>query len=375
MLRYLTAGESHGKGLIAILDGVPAGLVLDERFINRELARRMVGYGRGKRMSIESDKAEILGGCRRGVTIGSPVAMLIFNKDYKINDLPDIKNPRPGHADLAGMMKYGFDDARNVLERASARETAARVAAGAVAKLILADFGIRVISHVTMLGGVKANSAGLTADKISALAEKSDLRCVDKRAAEKMRAEIDKAARSGDTLGGAFEVIAEGLPPGLGSYTQWDRRLDGALTRAVMSIPAVKAVSIGNGIECASMKGSETHDPIGYDDRKKLFKRYSNNAGGLEGGVTNGQLLTLKAFMKPIATLSAALDSVDMSTKKKKKAATERSDVTAVPACGVVAESVVAIELASAFLAKFGGDSVAETERNYEAYLKAVRGM
>lgn len=373
MLRCLTAGESHGKSLVAILDGVPAGLKMDEAFINCQLARRMVGYGRGGRMLIEKDKAEVIGGVRKGLTIGSPVALLVVNKDFKINELPDVKNPRPGHADLAGMIKYGLSDARDVLERASARETAARVAAGAVAKLILAKFGIKVISHVTMLGGVEASAEGLSFSQVEKLAEGSDLRCVDKTAAEEMRAVIDLAAKKGDTLGGAFEVIVNGVPPGLGSYTQWDRRLDAALARSVMSIPAVKCVSIGKGIECAAMKGSEVHDPIGYDPKKKVFVRSSNNAGGLEGGVTNGGPVIIKAFMKPIATLRAALDSVNIDSKKTVKAATERGDVTAVAACGVVAEAVTAIEIASSFLEKFGGDSMAETQRNYTGYMKYLK--
>lgn len=375
MLRYLTAGESHGKGLVAIVDGVPAGLKIDEGFINRDLARRMAGYGRGGRMKIESDRAEVLSGCRKGRTIGSPLALLVMNKDFRINELADVKNPRPGHADLAGILKYGAVSARDILERASARETAARVAAGAVAKLILSEYGIGLMSHVTMLGGVEAHTEGLAPERIAELAERSDLRCADKNAAARMKKAVDNAAASGDTLGGAFEVIVSGVPPGLGSHVQWDRRLDGILARAVMSIPAVKAVSIGRGIGCASLKGSETHDPIGYDAKKKTFTRSSNNAGGLEGGMTNGMPIIITAYMKPIATLMNALPTVDISTKKKTGASTERADVTAVPACGVVGEAVVAMEIASAFLEKFGGDSIAETKRNHEGYLKALREM
>ena len=369
MLRYMTAGESHGKGLIAILDGVPAGLKLDESFINADLARRQFGYGRGGRMDIETDTVEIISGICKGVTIGSPVGIFVKNADYKINDLPEVKSPRPGHADLAGIQKYRLGDARCVLERASARETAVRVAIGAVAKLILKQFGIDMISHVTMLGGVEAVAKGLSFDDICKNADikVSKLRCADKAAEADMCKAIDKAKENGDTLGGTFEVMVKGLPVGLGSYVQWDKRLDGDLARAVMSIPAVKAVSIGEGIAAAALPGSKVHDPIGYDQKNKIFTRSSNNAGGLEGGVTNGQMLRLEGFMKPIATLSNPLSSVDIDTKKEAMAATERSDVTAVSACGVVAEAVCALELASALTDKFGGDSIEEMRRNYEA--------
>ena len=375
MLRYMTAGESHGKGIMAILDGMPSRLKIEEDFINRHLERRMVGYGRGGRMAIEKDKVEIIGGCRRGETIGSPIGMIVYNKDYKIDELPDVKCPRPGHADLAGVQKYALKDARSVLERASARETAARVAVGAVTRLFLREFGIGLTSHVIMLGGVQADVGGLSFDQIEKLSDASDLRCVDKKAAQKMRGEIDKAKKAGDTLGGSFQVIARGVPAGLGSYAQWDRRLDGALARAVMSVPAVKAVSIGSGIASSGMKGSETHDEISYDSKKRIFTRSSNNAGGLEGGVTNSSDVTVTGFMKPIATLAAPLKSVDISTKKASKAATERADVTAVPACGVVAEAAVAFEIASAFLEKFGGDSIPEVRRNYNAYMDYLGGM
>lgn len=373
MLRYMTAGESHGKSMMAILDGVPAGLVMDEKFINTELARRMAGYGRGKRMSIEKDTVDIVSGCRKGVTIGSPVGIMVANADNSIDKLPDIKCPRPGHADLAGIQKYGLRDARDVLERASARETVARVAVGAVAKLILREFGMTILSHVTMVGGIMAETGSISFDDILLLAEASELRCADKEASKRMCEEIDKSAKAGDTLGGSFEVIARGAPAGLGSYAQWDKRLDGALARAVMSIPAVKAVSIGGGIECAGKKGSAVHDEIGYDAAGKVYTRTSNNAGGMEGGVTNGQDVVVRAFMKPIATLGVPLKSVDINTKKESAAAIERADVSAVPACGVIAESAVALEIASAFLQKFGGDSVSETRRNYEAYLELLR--
>jgi chorismate synthase len=377
MLRYMTAGESHGKGIMVILDGVPAGLTMDEEFVATELKRRMHGYGRGGRMAIEPEKPEFISGCRKGVTIGSPVGIMITNKDYKIEELPEVKSPRPGHADLAGMHKFGFKDARDVLERASARETAMRVAAGAVAKLLLKEFGIRVLSHVTMIGGIEADTEGLSFDEVQKKSDVScsQVRCADKKAEKLICEAIDKAKEDKDTLGGTFEVITDGVPPGLGSYAQWDMRLDGALARAVMAIPAVKAVSIGKGIECAGKKGSETHDPIEYDKSAKAFTRSSNNAGGLEGGVTNGQAIILTGFMKPISTLGNPLKSVDINTKKEAAAATERSDVSAVAACGVVAESVVAIELASALLDKFGGDTLSETKRNHEGYTKALKEM
>ncbi len=326
-------------------------------------------------MSIEMDRAEVISGCRKGVTIGSPVGMHIKNNDYKIDELPDVKCPRPGHADLAGIIKYGFNDARNVLERASARETAARVAAGGVCKLLLSEFGIKILSHVVMLGGINADVEGLSFDEISKLSdiEKSPVRCADKEAEKEMCALIDRTREEGNTLGGSVEILVENVPAGLGSYAQWDKRLDGAIARAVMSVQAVKAVSIGEGIENASQKGSDVHDPIEYEKSAKLFSRSSNNSGGLEGGVTNGSQVRIRAFMKPIATLNDPLESIDIDCKKKASAATERSDVSAVAACGVVAEAVIAIELASALTDKFGGDSVEEMKRNYNAYIKAVK--
>jgi len=368
MLRYMTAGESHGKGIVTIIDGVPASLTMDEGFINNELLRRMHGYGRGGRMRIEKDTAEIIAGCRGGKTIGSPIGILVRNKDYKIEELPSLTYPRPGHADLAGVQKFGFKDARDVLERASARETVGRVTAGAVAKLILREFGIRILSHVTMIGKVEADTEGFSFDEIIERTDIRDslLRCADKNAEKLMCGEIDVAGEAGDTLGGSFEVMIEGVPPGLGSYAQWDMRLDGALGRAIMAIPAVKAVSIGGGLEDAGRPGSLVHDPISYDRKKKIFSRTSNNAGGLEGGVTNGEIVVIKGFMKPIATLRVPLGSVDINTKKEGVAATERSDVSAVSACGVVGEAVASIEIASAFIRKFGGDSIEEMQRNYQ---------
>ncbi|MFH1395560.1 MAG: chorismate synthase [Candidatus Omnitrophota bacterium] len=383
MLRYMTAGESHGKSLIALIDGVPAGLVVDKKavkFIWDELYKRMCGYGRGARMAIETDcgkNVEILSGIRKGITIGSPMAIQIINNDFKIDDLPDVKCPRPGHADLAGMQKYHLKDARDVLERASARETAARVAAGAVIKLFLREFGIKILSHVTMIGKVKASTEHLSFDEIAGLtdAAESPLRCADKNAEKKMCKEIDAAKKQGDTLGGSFDVIAVGVPPGLGSYTQWDKRLDAELARLIVSIPAVKAVSIGEGIECAAKSGSKTHDAIGYDRNGKMFNRVTNNAGGIEGGMTNGMPVRITGFMKPIATLKNSLKSVNIDTKKESRAATERSDVTAVAACGVVAESMTAFGIGAAFLDKFGGDSMTEICRNYNAYIKQLKEM
>lgn len=376
MLRYMTAGESHGKALVAVLDGVPAGLEFSSKDINSDLKRRMKGYGRGARMSIESDKAEVIAGLRKGKTIGSPIAILIANRDFKIDKLGSVKDPRPGHADLAGMMKYGTHDAREVLERASARETAARVAVGAVAKKLLSEFGIDIISHVVMIGSVFARTATFSFTKIkNNLGKASRVRCADKEAEKLMCRVIDEARRRGDTLGGSFEVIAKGVPAGLGSYSEWDRRLDGALARAIMSIPAVKAVSIGAGIGSSGAFGSEVHDEILYSKTKKAFVRETNNAGGLEGGVTNGELVTVKGFMKPIATLKSALKTVNINTKRVSRAATERADVCAVSACGVVAEAAVAVELASSLLEKFGGDSLSQTKKNYKAYKLDVKKL
>jgi chorismate synthase len=376
MLRYLTAGESHGKGLIALIDGVPAGLGLKSKDIDIDLKKRMKGYGRGGRMAIEADKSEIIAGCRKGRTIGSPVGILIKNRDFKIDVLPDVFNPRPGHADLAGMMKYAFRDARNVLERASARETAARTAAGSVAKVFLREFGIKVISHVLSVGRIKAGSGKLSFSEVEKMVKRyGRLNCADRNAEKLMCREIDRAKAGGDTLGGSFEILAEGVPPGLGSYSQWDRRMDSSLAGAVMSIPAVKAVSIGRGIEASFETGSAVHDVIMYGKTKKSFSRLTNNAGGVEGGVTNGETLIVRGFMKPIATLASPLGTVNVKTKRKSSASTERSDVCAVGACSVVAEAVVAFEVAAAFIEKFGSDSMSEIKRNYSSYLEELKKM
>lgn len=372
MLRYLTGGESHGKCMLTILDGVPAGLSIEKSAIDEELCRRMAGYGRGKRMKIESDKVEILSGLRRSVTIGSPIAMLINNVDHSIDTLPVVLDPRPGHADLNGALKYGLKDIRSVLERASARETVARVAAGTVARILLSEFGIRVTSHVLMIGTVMSKRSDLGVSRIIAVAERSPVRCADPSASKLMIKEIDEAMADGDSLGGMFEVVIEGVPPGLGSYVQWDRRLDANLARAIMSIPAVKGVGIGLCFEAARSRGSKVHDEIFYNKQKGFFRK-TNNSGGIEGGISTGGNIIIQADMKPIATLRTPLASVNIRTKKAVKAAVERSDVCAVPAAGVIGEAVSAIEIANAMIEKFGGDSIGEMKRNYDGYLNQVR--
>lgn len=370
-IRYLTAGESHGKALLSIIEGIPSGLRLDVNFINKELSRRMKGFGRGKRMGIEKDKVEILSGVKGGKTIGSPVSLLIRNKDCKIESLHRVTSPRPGHADLAGLLKFGAGDIREILERASARETASRVAAGAITKILLAEFNIELISHVVSIGRVDARK--VTAfNKIKTLSESSPVRSCDPEASLLMCKEIEEAGERGDTLGGVFEIIIKGVPPGIGSYTQWDRRLDANLARAVMSVPGVKSIGIGLGSEVASRPGFLVHDAIYFDKKSAKFYRKSNNAGGLEGGVSNGENIILRAAMKPIATLGKPLDSVDIGTKKPRKAQVERADICAVPACGVISESMCAIEIAKAVNEKFGGDSLSEMKRNHKAYMQAL---
>ena len=389
MIRYLTAGESHGKCLIAIVDGIPAGMKLSNSMIDRELARRQVGYGRSNRMEIEEDHVEILSGVRKQTTIGSPICLLIPNRaGEKWESLPPLTALRPGHADLAGALKYNHRDLRNVLERASARETAIRVAVGAIAKQFCREMQVEIISHVTQIGSAKADSASLPhlpslnpplspftkggrgiKKKFLSEIDKSPVRCIDKKASEKMKREIDKARRNGDTIGGTFEVIATGIPPGLGSYVHWDRKLDGRLAQAVMSIQAIKGVEIGLGFSYADFHGSEVHDEITY---RGTFRHKSNNAGGLEGGVTNGEPIILRAIMKPIPTLKNPLASIDLLTGKKTKAAIQRSDVCAVPAASIITEAVVAIELVKAFQEKFGGDTIQETKRNLKGYLKQL---
>jgi len=389
MLRFQTAGESHGQALVAILSGIPAGLGIDFEYVNRELKRRQGGYGRGGRMKIESDAAQFLSGVRHGHTIGSPITLLISNHDWEnwkeamaVADSPETRakhkaltRPRPGHADLAGCLKHNFPEARYVLERASARETAARVAAGAVAKLFLREFDIEVASHVVSVGSVVLEEEPVAFEKVLALraTEEIVLGCVDTAVEARMKEEVDKALEARDTVGGTFEVIAHGVPPGLGSCAQWDERLDGQLAQALMSIQAVKAVEIGGGIQAAGRPGSQVHDEIGYDRENSRFTRKSNRAGGLEGGISNGEDVVVRGYVKPISTLRRPLESVDFTTKETATAAYERSDVCVVPAAGVVGEAMVALTIGRSFLEKFGGDSIVETKRNYSAYLEQVR--
>jgi chorismate synthase len=394
MLRFSTAGESHGECLIAMLSGVPAGVPVDIVKVNRELWRRQQGYGRGGRMRIEQDTAEILSGVRHGKTIGSPIAMRMENRDWKnwTEILPvdagdpskhkAVASPRPGHADLAGALKYDFPDARYVLERASARESTARVAAGAVAKQILEPLGIQVASHVIRVGGAELERDAEWAE-IAALLDKDEvlLNCVDAAAEARMKAAVDAVLRTGDSIGGVFEVVAHGVPPGLGTYANWDERLDTALAASVMSLQAVKAVEIGRGVTAAASLGSEVHDPILYAQEQTgngappftRFTREQNNAGGIEGGISNGEDVIVRGYLKPISTLRRPLGSVSFETREPVKAAYERSDVCVVPAAGVAAEAMVALTLAKAVLEKFGGDSLRELQRNYQGYCEQIR--
>lgn len=371
MIRYMTAGESHGKGLVAILEGMPRAVTIDERSINLQLKRRQQGYGRGKRMSIESDKVEVLSGIRNGKTTGAPISLIIENKDKSLEKLPSIICPRPGHADLAGMLKFNAHDARDILERASARETAARVAVGAICRQLLSAFGIDIFSHVKSLGWIKAKLDGLSPVQIKRLAQASVFSCADKFAERLMKKTVDEIIKSKDTIGGVFEVIALGVPPGLGSCMQYDKNLDARLALELISIQAIKAISFGLGFDGVSLKGSQFHDAIYYKDGK--FARKTNNAGGIEGGMSNGEPLRVSCFMKPISTLMKPLDSVDANTKRPKKAAAERADVCALQAASVVGENVTAIALASCFMEKFGGDSLNEVKRNYEGYIKQLK--
>jgi chorismate synthase len=431
-LQYITAGESHGPQLTAILRGLPAGLFIDPEQIQRDMTRRQKGYGRGARMKIEKDSAKILSGVRKGYTLGSPVTLMVLNKDYQVweplmnpdpGDTPDQKlvtRPRPGHADLVGALKYNHRDARNVLERSSARETAARVAVGALCRAFLAEFGIRVYSHVVNLGGIRVDASGLTHEEIAAAAEASDLRVARADDEERMRRMIDEAKHNGDTVGGIYEVVATGVPLGLGSTMNWDEKIDARLAQGLMSCQAIKGVSVGLGFDVAATPGSEAHDPIGYryelagkippvkavkeqedddpgspdgvtgkkvilpreaDPRGPLdgrgpsggFYHLTNNAGGIEGGMTNGEPIMMRVAMKPIATLMKPLQSVDMNTKETFDAVRERSDVCAVPAAGIVGEAIMCYILADAFLQKFGGDSIGEIRRNYEGYVQQLR--
>ena len=372
MLRFLTAGESHGAYLVAILEGMPAGVPIDLARLNSEMRRRQLGYGRGPRMQFETDAVELLAGVRRGKTLGSPIALSIKNKDASIDRLPVVTQPRPGHADLTGAMKYDHRDIRNVLERASARETAARVAVGALCKQLLSPLGVELASHVIALGSTRAKASSVTIRRLRAAAEKSPLRCLDAQATKKMMREIDACVKTGDTLGGVFEVLAEGVPTGLGSCVHYDRRLDAILGRAILSIHAVKAVEVGDGVLAASLPGSKVQDEIFYA-KSRGFHRSSNRSGGFEGGMTTGQPVVVRGFLKPLSTLRKPLRSVEINTKRSVVATVERSDVTTVPAAGVIGEAMIAFELARAMLEKFGADSLRELKRNHQSYLQQVR--
>jgi chorismate synthase len=384
---FTTAGESHGRALVATIEGLPAGLPIDQDFINHELWRRQQGYGRGGRMKIETDTVQILSGVRHGETLGSPVAIVVENRDFKNwqevmaaekLDVPPERDrkvirPRPGHADLVGGLKYDRRDLRDILERASARETTMRVAVGAFAKLLLGEFGAGLASHVIQLGEIAIRDAIVEWDRIESLYDDTVLRCADKEAETRMIARIDQAGvEEGDTLGGIFEIVAKGCIPGLGSHTSWAAKLDGQLAQAVMSIHAVKAVEIGEGVANAAMPGSQVHDEIIYNPDSRRFSRTSNRAGGLEGGMTNGEELRVRGYLKPIATLRKRLRSVHIETKETLEADFERSDVTAVPAAGVIGEAMVAIVLAKAMREKFGGDSLKEMRRNFENYQRQI---
>ena len=389
MLRFTTAGESHGIALVSILEGMVAGLPLVSADVDVELARRQQGYGRGRRMKIETDRVEFLSGVRAGETLGSPIAMLIHNRDWKnwqeiMDPAPregdperkrQVTRPRPGHVDLSGMLKYDRDDARDVLERASARETTARVAAGAICRRFLREFGITLGSHIVHLGGVDAKRPEKMPLDINAVADESQLRTLDPDAERAMIERIDAAKSDGNTLGGIAEVVCDGVPVGLGSHISWDRKLDGRLAAAIMSIPAVKAVEIGLGVESARRRGSDVHDEIDADERNVKagrVRRRTNRAGGMEGGISNGERIVVRASMKPISTLMRPLGTIEMKTREPAQAVAERSDVTAVPAMGVIAEAMTAFVVAQAMLEKFGGDSLSETRRNYDSYISSL---
>ena len=401
MLRFSTAGESHGEALVALVSGLPAGIPFDQAFLDHELWRRQQGYGRGGRMRIERDTAHVLSGVRHGRTIGSPVAMTLANRDWKNWEelLPveagdpakhkAVASPRPGHADLAGALKYNFEDARYVLERASARESAARVACGAVAKMLLREMGVQVASHVTRVGSAELGREA-SWDEIAAIAGREEvlLACVDRESEAQMKAQVDAALRSGDTVGGVFEVVVHGLPPGIGTHVNWDERLDGLLAQALMSLQAVKAVESGRGVTAASSAGSAVHDAIGYagpngdgpgestgEGAFTRFTRERNNAGGVEGGMSNGQDVIVRGYLKPISTLRRPLGSVSFATREETKASYERSDVCVVPAAGVAGEAMVALTVARLVLEKFGGDSLGELQRNFAGYREQIRAF
>lgn len=386
MLRYFTAGESHGPCLTAIVEGFPAGFAIDITQINRDLFRRQQGYGRGGRMKIEKDEVQIRSGVRWGESLGSPITLVIENKDWRnwekrmspfAEDKDEkiaVTRPRPGHADLVGVLKYNHRDVRNVLERASARETAARVAVGSLAKSLIAPFGIRVMGYVAEIGGIVANHSEMSAEEVFAKAEASAVRMADPQAEERIIAYIDECQKRGDTLGGVVEVVVKGLPPGLGSHAQWDRKLDGRLGHALLSLQAAKGVEVGLGFAMAQLPGSRVHDEIYFEDEKRFVRR-SNNSGGTEGGMSTGEPLVVKVAFKPLSTLMSPLHSVDLRTKEEVEATIERSDVCAIPAAAVISESVVAFVVGQAFLEKFGGDSFVEIRRNYQGYMEQVRNF
>ncbi|HEV2577503.1 MAG TPA: chorismate synthase [Acidobacteriaceae bacterium] len=395
MLRFSTAGESHGEALVALISGLPAGIPVDQEFVNRELWRRQQGYGRGGRMRIEKDEAHILSGVRHGKTIGSPIAMTLANRDWKnweqilpveggdASQHKAVASPRPGHADLAGALKYDFKDARYVLERASARESAARVACGALAKLLLRELGVQVVSHVVRVGTAQL-AREVSFDEVAAIAGRDEvmLACADAESEAAMKGEVDKALRTGDTVGGVFEVIVHGLPPGIGTHVNWDERLDGLLAQALMSLQAVKAVELGRGVTAAESPGSAVHDAIAYASEGEgsgegftRFRRERNNAGGVEGGMSNGEDVVVRGYLKPISTLRRPLGSVSFETREATKASYERSDVCVVPAAGVAGEAMVALTIARLVLEKFGGDSLNELKRNFHGYCEQIRAF
>jgi chorismate synthase len=388
MLRFRTAGESHGAALIALVEGIPAHLPVDFEFIDNELKRRQGGYGRGGRMKIEKDHVRFLSGVRHGKSLGSPIAMMIENRDWPnweeimsvrevspaVSAKRRVTRPRPGHTDLAGSLKYDHKDARNILERSSARETAARVACGGLAKVFLRYFGIEILSHTTAIGNVRVPSGFVVSwEQLEAIRDDDLVRCVLPDVAQQMVREIESAQKDGDTIGGTFEVVGRGIPLGLGSHIAWDTRLDGRLAQAIMCVNAVKAVEIGEGVRVAYDRGSQAHDEIAYDSVQRRFYHLSNRAGGIEGGITNGEDVRVVGYLKPIPTLKKALRSVDMMSKEPFLAQHERSDTCTVPAAGVIGESMAALVLAEAFLEKFGGDSMEETRRNYEGYLRQLQ--
>jgi chorismate synthase len=386
MLRFLTAGESHGPELVAIVEGAPAGFEIDIALIDQDLARRQKGYGRGGRMAIEHDEVRVVSGVRFGRTMGSPITLIVANRDFKNwekrmsadprdrGEAKVVTRPRPGHADLAGVLKYNLEDIRDVLERASARETTARVAVGSFAKQLVAPFGINVLGYVASIGTIEAATPpDMSINQLARVTEESPVRVADAEAERSIIGEIDQCKKTGDTLGGIVEVIAAGLPVGLGSHVQWDRKLDGRVGHALMSLQAVKGVEFGMGFNAARVRGSELHDEIGYDPTARRFTRHSNNSGGTEGGMTTGEPLRVRVAFKPLSTLMRPLRSADIRTKAEAVGTIERSDVCAIPAAAVIAEAVVAFEIAGAFLDKFGGDSLSEITRNYQGYLEQVR--